>query len=437
MIEQAAKKKRPALWVPTLYVAEGLPFIATNVVSVLMYKSLGLSDAKIALFTSFLALPWSLKFVWSPFMEMYRTKKFFVVATEFIGGTAFASLALSLSNDAFVQYSLAFFALIAVSSATHDIAADGLYIESLSDAEQARWVGWQGACWNCGKILAQGGLVKIAGNLEKSMGPKVAWMIVMGLFGALLALFSFYHATFLPTGKRAEKVKTAKDVVKELGHVIATFFQKKHVLWGLAFVLFYRFAEGQAQKIFPLFLRADRAAGGLGLSTGDVGVAYGTFGALAFISGSILGGYFSARVGLKRALLPLCAIFNLPYLAYLFLVWTKPESFTITTAAISLEMFGYGFGFVGITLFMMQQIATGTYKMAHYAFATSAMGFGMMLPGTWSGYLSDAIGYKNFFVWVMASTALSFTATWLVPFKSDQEIAAENEAAAAGAQAAA
>jgi PAT family beta-lactamase induction signal transducer AmpG len=428
-----ASNKNPAFWVPTVYVAEGLPFVATNVVSVLMYKSLGLSDAQIAGYTSILALPWSLKFVWSPFMEMYRTKKFFVVMAEILGGAAFGLMALSLSTDAFIQLSLACFAIIAFNSATHDIAADGLYIQCLSEEQQAKYVGWQGACWNFGKILAQGALVKVAGHFENTMGPRTAWMIVMAMFAGLLVALGLYHGSVLPTGQRKANVRTSEEAMREMGQVIVTFLKKKHVYWGIAFILLYRFAEGQAQKIFPLFLRADRAHGGLGLSTGDVGLAYGTFGALAFISGSILGGYFSARLSLRRALLPLCAIFNLPYLAYVFLVWTQPESLTITTGAIVVEMFGYGFGFVGITLFMMQQIATGPYKMAHYAFATSVMGFGMMLPGTWSGLLSDAIGYKYFFLWVMASTLLSFIATWLVPFKTEEELAAENEVGAAPA----
>jgi PAT family beta-lactamase induction signal transducer AmpG len=429
MAGEESKTIKPALWVPSLYVAEGLPFVATMLVSIQMYKSLGLSDAEIAAFTSLVAWPWSLKPLWSPFMEMFKTKKYFVVATQFVGGLAFACLALSLSGDFFVRYSLAFFALIAFTSATHDIAADGLYIESLSSEFQAKYVGWQGAFWNLAKILAMGPVLGLAGFLEKTVGPKPAWMTVMAIFGGLLVVFSLYHSRVLPTGKRAEGVGSVKAGLREFSHVAATFFKKKHVFWGMAFIILYRLAEGQAQKIFPLFLRADRAKGGLGLSTGDVGLVYGVFGIGAFIAGSILGGYFSAK-SLRRALLPLCAIFNLPYLTYLFLVWVQPESLTLTGAAIVVEMFGYGFGFVGVTLFMMQQIATGPYKMAHYAFATSLMNLGLILPGLWSGYLSDAIGYKYFFVWVMGSTLASFIVTWLVPFKNEQEVAAENEATA-------
>jgi PAT family beta-lactamase induction signal transducer AmpG len=427
MSVEETKTKSPAFWVPSLYVAEGLPFVATMLVSVQMYKSLGLSDSEIAAFTSLVAWPWSLKPLWSPFMEMFKTKKYFVVATQFCGGLFFVGLALSLSSDLFVRYSLAFFALIAFTSATHDIAADGLYIESLSSEFQAKFVGWQGAFWNLAKILAMGPVLGLAYVLEKNAGVKPAWMTVMGLFGGLLIVFSLYHSRMLPSGKRAEGVRSVKAGLREFGHVAATFFTKKYVFWGMAFIILYRLAEGQAQKIFPLFLRADRVKGGLGLTTGDVGLVYGVFGIGAFIAGSILGGYFSAK-SLRRALLPLCAIFNLPYLMYLFLAWVQPQSLVVTGAAIVVEMFGYGFGFVGVTLFMMQQIATGPYKMAHYAFATSLMNLGLILPGLWSGYLSDAIGYKYFFVWVIASTVGSFIITSLVPFKNEQEVAAENEA---------
>jgi PAT family beta-lactamase induction signal transducer AmpG len=426
--EDGKKGAHPALWVPTLYTAEGLPFVATMTVSVLMYKSLGLTDTKIAAFTSLVALPWSLKPLWTGFMESFGTKKLFVLGTQFFGGIFFALLALSLSSNSFVGWSLACFALIAFNSATHDIAADGLYIESLSTDQQAEYIGYQGAFWNFGKILAQGGLVWLAGTLEKSRGPKVAWTIIMSLFAALLITFSVYHKQVLPSGRRAPSGKKASAIFEEFWHVVATFFQKRYVYWGLAFVILYRLAEGQAQKILPLFLRAEHAKGGLGLATEDVGLAYGVFGAGAFIAGSIAGGYFAANLRLRKALLPLCAIFNLPYITYVFLAWTQPSSIVVITSAIVVEWFGYGFGFVAVTLFMMQQLATGKYKMSHYAIATSAMQLGLILPGVWSGWLSDQIGYRNFFTWVMASTAFSFIVSWLVPFKTEADIAAEDEA---------
>jgi PAT family beta-lactamase induction signal transducer AmpG len=339
---------------------------------------------------------------------------------------AFAFLALTLSADAFVRASLAMFALIAFTSASHDIAADGLYIEALRPDQQARYIGYAGGFWNIGRVLAVGGLVWLAGVLEHTQGPVVAWGIVMSLFGAILIALGIYHSRMLPSARRTIEAKSAREITRELKDVAQSFFAKRHVYWGLAFVILYRFAEGQAMKILPLFLRAERERGGLGLSTETVGITYGAFGAAACIVGSILGGHFAATRPLRRAILPLCLAFNLPYLAYLFLAFTQPTNLAIIGAAVVVEWLGYGFGFVAVTLFMMQQLATGPYKMSHYAFATSAMNLGLILPGLWSGWLSDLLGYRYFFLWVMAATTVSLLAAWRVPFKSAEELAGEN-----------
>ena len=421
MSEKTSKSVHPASWVPTLYFAEGLPFVATATVSVLMYKSFGLTDTQIAFFTTLIMWPWTLKPLWSPILEMFKTKKHFVIITEFIGGVAFGLLSLSLPLDGFFKYSLAMFVIIAFNSATHDIAADGVYINVLSPKEQAKYVGWQGAFYNVAKILSQGALVYIAGKLELAIGITQAWMIVMGLFGAILVLLSIYHFKILPSGGAATNVKDLKEAFDTFWVVLKTFFQKKHILWGIAFIILFRSAEGQLTKIVPLFLRADRIDGGLGLLTADIGIAYGIFGAAAFVLGSIAGGYFVAKRGLKKSILILCVIFNLPDAVYFFLASTLPDNFVIICGAIVIEWFGYGFGFVGVILFMMQQIAPGKYKMAHYAFATAVMNLGFMLPSMASGYLSDLLGYKNFFIWVMIATIPSFLVAWLVPFKEVEE----------------
>ena len=411
------KKTRPAFWVPTLYFSEGLPFVATATVSVLMYKSLGLKDAEIAFFTTLIMWPWTLKPLWSPFLEMFKTKKYFVVATEFIGGVAFGLLALSLPIEGFVKYSLAMFFIIAFNSATHDIAADGVFINALTPIEQAKYVGWQGAFYNIAKIISQGALVYIAGVLELKIGVVEAWMIVMGMFGFILIMMSIYHFKILPVGGAASNVRNAKEAVNTFITVVKTFFAKNNILWGIAFIILFRTAEGQLTKIVPLFMRAERANGGLGLLTADIGIAYGVFGSAAFVIGSILGGYFVAKRGLKSSIFILAVMFNIPDAVYAYLAYTKPESFTIICSAITLEWFGYGFGFVGVILFMMQQIAPGKYKMAHYAFATAVMNLGFMIPSMISGYISDFLGYKHFFIWVMLATIPSFLVAWFVPFK--------------------
>lgn len=411
------KSRHPATWVPTLYFSEGLPFVATATVSVLMYKSLGLSDSEIAFFTTLVMWPWTLKPLWGPVLEMFKTKKHFVVVTQFIGGVSFGLLALTLPLDGFLQYSLVMFVIIAFNSATHDIAADGVYINTLNPMQQAQYVGWQGAFYNVAKVLSQGALVYVAGKLELTVGPTEAWMIVMGLFGAILILMALYHAKMLPSGGSSKSVESASEAFSTFVEVVKSFFLKKNILWGLAFIILYRFAEGQLTKIVPLFLRASREEGGLGLLTSDIGIAYGIFGAVAFVIGSVLGGYFVSKRGLKSSIFILCIIFNVPDAVYAYLAYAVPENFAVICAAISVEWFGYGFGFVGIILFMMQQIAPGKYKMAHYAFATSVMNLGFMIPSMVSGYVSDYLGYKNFFLWVLVATIPSFLVAWFVPFK--------------------
>jgi len=416
-----SKQRHPALWVPTLYTAEGLPFVVVNVVSVLMYKSLGLTDTEIAFFTSIVAIPWAAKPLWGPLLEMFKTKKHFVLATQFLGGISFGLLALSLHLPTYFTWTLIFFGLIAVNSAIHDTAADGVYINVLSDKQQAQYVGWQGAFYNVGKILSQGAFVFLAGRLETTMGVVAAWTIVMCCFGAILFAMSVYHWYFLPTGGKSGEVKTLKETISTFWDVVVTFFQKKYIVWGIVFLILYRFAEGQAIKIVPLFMRAAREQGGLGLSTEEIGVLYGFFPPLAFILGSVLSGYFTANRGLRKALLVLCAFFNLPFVVYTFMAIVQPVDFFTISALVVFEYFGYGFGFVGLTLFMMQQIAPGKYKMAHYAFATSLMQLGFLVPSMLSGWVSDLLGYRDFFIWVMIATVPSFLIAWLVPFRQSQE----------------
>lgn len=417
MRKKDIKHRHPGFWVPTLYFAEGLPFVAIAAASSLMYKNLGISDAKIAFWTSLIMLPWTIKPLWGPVLEMFKTKKHFVIATEFITGITFALVAFSLPLPGFFKYSIALLAIIAFSGSTHDIAADGVYINALSINQQAEYVGWQGAFYNIAKVLSGGALVYLAGQLEIAIGIIKAWMVVMGIFGAFMVALSIYHIRLLPTGGTNKQVNSLSEGFNTLWDVIKTFFQKKFIYWGIAFIVLFRFAEGQAIKIVPLFFKAAREFGGLGLTTSQIGIVYGIFGAIAFVSGSLLGGYFVASRGLKKSLFILCCFFNIPFAVYAFLAITMPTNLYIIGSAVVCEYFGYGFGFVGLTLFMMQQIAPGKYKMAHYAFATGIMNLGMMIPAMLSGLISDWLGYRHFFIWVLIATIPSFLMTWFVPFK--------------------
>ena len=428
----------PLKWVPSAYFAMGLPFVVLNMVCVLMFKGLGIGDSQIAFWTSVIMFPWTLKFLWSPFLEMFKTKKYFVVITQLISGIGFGLVALALHLPAFFAVCISLLAVVALSGATHDIALDGLYMTELSRQDQARYIGWQGAFYNLAKLVATGLLVYVAGLLMDSFSERGAvdfsaalssWIIIMAVCSVLMILLGLYHAGTLPSGGEASvEVRTAADGLRELRIVIRDFFAKKYIGWYILFIILYRFGEGFVIKIVPLFLKADAAAGGLGLSEQQIGLYYGTFGAAAFVLGSLLAGYYISHFGLRKTLFSLICIFNLPFLVYAFFAWAQPESVLLIGGGIVFEYFGYGFGFVGLTLFMMQQVAPGKHQMAHYAFASGIMNLSVMLTGAVSGFLSDALGYKVFFIVVMLATVPAFIMAGFIPFTyPDKDAAAENE----------
>ncbi len=411
------KKVSPIAWVPTLYFAMGMPFVVLNMVASLMYKGMGISDAQIAFWTSLIMMPWTLKFLWSPIMELYKTKKFFVVLTQVTTGVCFGLVAFSLSLPHFFAITIALLAIIAMSGATHDIAADGTYMGVLSKDEQARWIGWQGAFYNIAKIFATGLLVYLAGYFIPKVGITMAWTIVMAILGTIMTAIGIYHYVILPVDKaESAQTKTLGETMRELMAVIADFFTKKHIWYYIAFIILYRFAEGFVMKIVPLFLKASRAEQGLGLDEKAIGLLYGTFGAAAFVIGSILAGYYIAHRGLQKSLFTLALVFNLPFVAYTLLAIYQPENLAVIGSAIVIEYFGYGFGFVGLTLFMMQQIAPGKHQMSHYAFASGIMNLGVMMPGMVSGQLAHVLGYRGFFIMVLFCVIPALLITWFVPF---------------------
>ena len=425
----SSNNRNPISWVPSVYFAMGLPFLVLNMVSVLMFKGMGVSDAQIALWTSLIMMPWTLKFLWSPFLEIFKTKKFFVVLTQLATGVGFGLVAFALQLPSFFAVCIGLLAIIAFSGATHDIAADGVYMSELNKQDQAKYIGWQGAFYNIAKIVASGGLVWLAGWLLVQYGdgssPETqhdatvkAWMTVMLILGGVMLLLGLYHARILPSGGAASKQEqvSASETLKRLLEVIGDFFKKKHIWYYIAFIIIYRLAEGFVMKIVPLFLKADRAIGGLGLNEQEIGLYYGTYGAAAFVIGSLLAGYYISHRGLKKTLFSLCCIFNLPFVAYTLLAMYQPESGLLIGGAIVLEYFGYGFGFVGLTLFMMQQVAPGKHQMAHYAFASGIMNLGVMLPGSISGFVSDWLGYESFFIFTLFATIPAFLITYFVPF---------------------
>ena len=416
--QNQSKQHSPATWVPTLYFAMGMPFVVLNMVCTLMYKGMGVSDAQITFWTSLIMLPWTFKPLWSPFLEIYKTKKFFVVLTQILTGLLFALVAFALHLPSFFAITIAMLAVIAMSGATHDIAADGTYMSVLSNEEQARWIGWQGAFYNIAKIAATGGLVYLAGSLIKIFGVTKAWTFIMLIIAIIMVSIGIYHYFILPNPKKEvqETPQSLSDSLNELLKVFIDFFKKPHILYYIFFIILYRFAEGFVMKIVPLFLKAPRAEQGLGLTEQEIGLCYGTFGAAAFVIGSILAGYYIAHRGLKKSLFSLALVFNIPFIAYTLLAIYQPENLIWIGGGIVMEYFGYGFGFVGLSLFMMQQVAPGKHQMAHYAFASGIMNLGVMLPGMLSGLCSDILGYRRFFIFVLICTIPALLITWFVPF---------------------
>lgn len=423
----SASRRNPITWVPSVYFAMGLPFVVLNLVSVIMLNHLGVSKEDIAFWTSLIILPYSLKFLWSPLLEIYWTKKGFVVATQALSGFCFALIAFLLPLPDFFSWTIAVMGVAALSGATHDIATDGIYLTALDKKTQSVYVGWQGAFYNLAKVLANGGMVALAGYLtvhflatdggDSRQASVYAWMIIMGLIGALLIGLAVYHYFMLPTGSKAESApKGFAQSMVSLGHVLTDFFRKPHIWLYIIFIVAYRLTEGFAVKMVPIFLQAPASEGGLALSTEMIGMVYGTFGTVAFIIGSILGGYYIAHLGLRRTLLSLVVIFNVPFVIYFLFALLLPQSLWLIGVGLVAEYLCYGFGFVGITMFMMQQVAPGHHTMAHYAFASAIMNLGVMLPGMISGWLCERVGYTTFFLIALAMAAPVLILTVFLPF---------------------
>ena len=391
--------RHPLAWVPTLYLAQGLPFYAVALVAGLMFKSLGVPNDQIARWTGMLGLAWVFKALWSPLLELARSKKRAIVGFQLVGGAALGGVALALHLPGWFAASIALFGVVALASSTHDIAADGLYIASLSAHQQAAYAGWQGAFFNAAKFLSLGALVMLAGYLEPRIGVASAWSTIFALLGAALAGLALYHLWALPGASSPSR--SGHGLCATLVDVVRTFFAKPGIWLALLFIILFRAGEGQIQTIGPLFLRDARALGGLGLSTAQVGAVYGTAGTVAFLAGSIGGGYFTARLGLRRAMAWLILAMNLPNLAFCYLSATQPQALGVITLALGAEMFGYGFGFVGVILFVMQVVATGKYQSAHYALGTGFMQLGFVLFKMISGDIQQALGYRHFFIWVL------------------------------------
>ncbi|MBO5549069.1 MAG: MFS transporter [Prevotella sp.] len=409
-------KRNPWAWVPTLYFAEGVPYVAVMTISLIMYKRLGLSNTDITLYTSWLYLPWVIKPLWSPFVDMLKSKRWWIVTMQLLIGAALAGVAFTIPGPWWLQASLCFFWLMAFSSATHDIAADGFYMLGLDQHEQAYFVGIRSTFYRIATIFSSGLLVGLAGALQVlTRNIRYSWSLVFYLMAGLFIALWLYHSWALPKpSEDGEKTqKTVSGILNEFKETLFTFFQKPQVWIGLCFMLFYRMPEGLLAKVSALFLVDVAHKGGLGLSDGEYGLVQGTVGVIGLTLGGILGGICASRDGLKRWLWPMVMAITLPDLVYVYLSYVLPSSLLVINVCVFIEQFGYGFGFSAYMLYLIYY-SQGNHKTSHYALCTAFMALSMMIPGLFAGALQEAVGYQVFFLIVVAACSLTYIVTWFL-----------------------
>lgn len=410
------KTVSPWAWIPTLYFAEGLPYVAIMTISVIMYKRMDISNTEIALYTGWLNLPWVIKPLWSPFIDLLKTKRWWVIGMQLLLGAGFAGVAFTIPTDFFFQATLAFFWLMAFSSATHDIAADGYYMLALTSHEQALYVGIRSTFYRIATIAGQGLLLMLAGFLEKSTESiPYAWMITFYVAAGLFLAVTVYHAWALPKPSSDKPVEGGGEdsILSGFLKTFVSFFRKPQAWAALLFMLLYRFPEAQLAKMCNIFLIDSVDKGGLGLTTTEVGLVQGTIGIIGLTLGGILGGIAASKGGLKRWLWPMVWAISLPDLVYVYLSYAQPESLWVVGGCVFVEQLGYGFGFTAYMLYLIYY-SQGEHSTAHYAICTAFMALGMMLPGMMAGWLQEMMGYQNFFWWVMVCCALTFIVTALL-----------------------
>ena len=416
--------RNPWMWIPTLYFAEGIPYFIVNNISVVMFKNMGMPNGMLALYTSLLYLPWVIKPLWSPFVDIIRSKRWWIISMQILMSAAMLMLPLLLphaTGDAIIEtplffVTLALFWVTAFASATHDIAADGFYMLGLDSGSQAEFVGIRSTFYRLSSIFGQGVLVALAGMVETRTGDvHHAWKITLGISALIFSAVTFYHTWSLPrpSADRMSSDMSAKDILRDFRRTFATFFRKRNVLIALLFMLLYRLPEAFLVKMMNPFLLDSVSDGGLGLSTEAVGVIYGTIGVGALTAGGILGGIAASRWGLKRSLWPMAAALTLPCLSFVFLAAFQPDEMWVTGACVALDQFGYGFGFTAYMLYLIY-FSDGDFKTAHYSLCTAFMALSMMIPGMFAGYLQETLGYTSFFGFVMACCLVTVLVTCMV-----------------------
>lgn len=415
-VSSAKTSRNPWAWIPTLYFAQGLPYVAVMTISVIMYKRLGLSNTEIALYTGWLYLPWVIKPFWSPFVDIISTKRRWVITMQWLIGAAFAGIAFALPTPFFFSLTLAVFWIVGFTSATHDIAADGYYMLALTEHQQSLYVGIRSTFYRIATVAGQGLLVILAGFIEDSSGNiPFAWAVVFGILSALFLAFALYHTWALPVVEKSagRNLSTFREVWDEFTAVFAEFFKKKQIGVAIVFMLLYRLPEAQLVKLINPFLLDPASAGGLGLATGQVGIVYGTVGIIGLTLGGIIGGIAAARRGLKFWLRPMAWSMSLTCLTFVYLSFASSPSLPVINLCVFIEQFGYGFGFTAYMLYLIY-FSEGRHRTAHYSICTGFMALGMMIPGMAAGWIQETVGYRSFFIWTMICCVATIGVTYLI-----------------------
>lgn len=406
------KQNNPWLWVPSLYLIEGIPNALVVTVAVVMLKSLGLDNGLVALYTSLFYLPWVIKPLWSPLVDMFSTKRKWIVGMQLVLAAGLAMIAFSLSFSFWLSLSLTGFWITALASATHDIAADGYYLLALNQKQQAFFVGIRSTFYRLATLLASGGVVFMAGHLMKSgLDVKTSWQLTISALSLLFALASVWHLLSLPKlRQQSDETGDSKDFLK----AFKSFFERPDIIASLAFMLFYRLPEALLSKMIQPFLLDPREQGGLELSVQQVGLANGTFGVIGIVLGGIVGGFTISRVGLRKCLWPMALALTLPSTFYCYLAAVQPSAMTLICCGIAIEQFGYGFGFTAYMMYLMVYAKGGRFTASHYAFCTGFMALGLMVPGLIAGHVQLALGYRHFFTLVIILSAATFAVTEVI-----------------------
>ena len=409
------KTTKPLLWVPSLYLGESLPYAAVMLMSLVLYQEMGLTDTQITLYTGWLGLPWVIKPLWSPIVDGIKTKRWWILAMQLLIGAALAALAFTLPTSFWLQASLALFMLIAFSSATHDICADGFYILGLSNKDQELYVGLRNTFYRIGMVLGQGGLVMLAGLLQKSeMSIPLSWSITFLAVAGLMLMLAAYHLKALPQPDSDTPKGEKLNVLEDFGMTLKVFFTKPHLITALLFILLFRLPEGLLTKIVPLFLKRTIAEGGLALTDVQYGFVYGTLGVIGLLGGGIVGGWLVSKFGLKKMLWPLVLCITLPDIVYVYLSIIQSQSLPLVATCVFIEQVGYGLGFTAYTLYLVS-FSHGERSTSVFSFCTAFQYLGgVMLPGMVSGWMSDQMGYQQFFIAVMGFCLVTFAVTALV-----------------------